>query len=46
LRRLNILARAHRLAELIRDFSSLRRLPAFDALEEEIRRGLAERSWA
>ena len=45
LRRLNIPARVYRLAELIQDFSPLRRLPAFEALEEEVRQVLTERSW-
>lgn len=45
LRRLNVPARVHRLADLIEDFSPLRRLSAFQALEEDVRRILAERSW-
>jgi hypothetical protein len=45
LRRLNLPSRTHRLAELIRDFSPLRRLPAFEALEEDVHRVLIERSW-
>lgn len=45
LRRLNIPTRAHRLAELIQDFSPLRRIPAFQALEEDVRGVLAQRSW-
>ncbi len=35
----------HRLAELIGDFSPLRRLPAFDAFEKDVRRIVAARSW-
>jgi hypothetical protein len=45
LRRLNTPARVHRLADLIQDFSPLRRLPAFEALEEDVHRVLIERSW-
>lgn len=45
LRRLNAPARVHRLAELIEDFSPLRRLSAFQALEEDVRRVLTEHSW-
>jgi len=36
---------AHRLAELINDFSSLRILPAFLAFEEDLRRVLQENGW-
>ncbi len=39
-------AAVHRLAELIEDFSPLRALPAFQALEDDLRRLLAGRSWA
>lgn len=39
-------ARLHRLAELIEDFSPLRRLSAFQALEEDIQAVLADRAWA
>jgi hypothetical protein len=45
LRRLNVPERVHRLADLIQDFSPLRRLSAFEALEEDVRRILTERSW-
>jgi hypothetical protein len=38
-------ARVHRVAELIEDFSPLRRLSAFQALEEEVKATLAERLW-
>jgi hypothetical protein len=38
-------SRIHRLSELIEDFSPLRRLHAFCALEEDLRSVLAERSW-
>ncbi len=38
-------ARRSRLAGLIEDFSPLRRLPAFRALEKELQALLAERSW-
>lgn len=37
--------RVHRLADLIRDYSPLRRLSAFHALEEEVRMLLEQRSW-
>lgn len=37
--------RLHRLAELIEDFSPLRRLTAFQALEEDLKVLLGERSW-
>lgn len=37
--------RVHRLADLIEDFSPLRRLSAFQALEEDLRQVLLERSW-
>lgn len=37
--------RLHRLAELIEDFSLLRRLPAFRALEEDLQAVLADRNW-
>lgn len=36
---------AHRLAELISDFSTLRILPAFLAFEEDLRRVLQENGW-
>ena len=45
LRRFAPAPRMHRLADLIEDFSALRRLSAFQALEEELQRLLAERSW-
>jgi hypothetical protein len=45
LRRFDPAPRTHRLADLIEDFSSLRRLSAFQALEDDLRRLLAERSW-
>jgi hypothetical protein len=45
LRRFDPAPRIHRLADLIEDFSPLRRLSAFQALEEDLRRLLAERSW-
>jgi hypothetical protein len=38
-------ARIHRLSEVIEDFSPLRRLSAFQALEEELRTVLAAHSW-
>ncbi len=38
-------ARLHRLAELIEVFSPLRRLSAFEALEEEVKAVLAGRDW-
>jgi len=38
-------ARIHRLSELIEDFSPLRSLAAFRALEEDLREVLVERSW-
>lgn len=38
-------ARIHRVAELIEDFSPLRRLSAFQALEEDVKATLAERLW-
>lgn len=47
-RRLNqfpVHQRVHRVAELIDDFSPLRALPAFQALEQEIRRVVAEAGW-
>lgn len=44
LHRLNVPERVHRLADLIEDFSPLRRLSAFQALEEDVRRILTERS--
>jgi hypothetical protein len=45
LRRFFPAPRIHRLAELIEDFSPLRRLSAFEALEDDLRATLAERSW-
>lgn len=45
LRRFSPAPRMHRLADLIEDFSALRRLSAFQALEEELQQLLAERSW-
>ncbi|MFL6194243.1 MAG: hypothetical protein ACJ75H_08735 [Thermoanaerobaculia bacterium] len=45
LRRFSPAPRVHRLAELIEDFSPLRRLGAFQALEEELVAILAQRSW-
>ena len=39
-------ARVHRIAELIEDFSPLRNLPAFQALEDELAALIAARSWA
>jgi hypothetical protein len=44
-RRFDPAPRIHRLADLIEDFSPLRQLPAFRALEEELRQLLEERSW-
>jgi hypothetical protein len=38
-------ARIHRVAELIEDFSPLRRLSAFQALEKDVKATLAERLW-
>jgi hypothetical protein len=46
LRRFNSAAAIHRLAELIDDFSPLRALPAFQALESDVRTLLAERAWS
>jgi hypothetical protein len=43
--RFDTMAAAHRLATLIQDFSPLRGLPAFRALEDDLRVLLAERSW-
>jgi hypothetical protein len=37
--------RVHRLAELIEDWSPLRSLPAFQALEEDVRALLTEKAW-
>jgi hypothetical protein len=45
LRRFEPARRIHRLADLIEDFSPLRRLSAFQALEEDLRQLLEERSW-
>jgi len=45
LRRFGPAPRIHRLADLIDDFSPLRQLPAFQALEEDLSRLLAERYW-
>ena len=45
LRRFDPGPRIHRLADLIEDFSPLRGLSAFQALEEDLRQLLAERSW-
>jgi hypothetical protein len=45
LRRFGPAPRTHRLADLIEDFSPLRQLVAFQALEDDLRRLLAERSW-
>jgi hypothetical protein len=45
LRRFDPAPRIHRLADLIEDFSPLRRLPAFQALEKDLVQLLAERSW-
>jgi hypothetical protein len=39
-------ARIHRLSELIEDFSSLRQLAAFRALEEDVKDTLIQRSWS
>ncbi|NWF81263.1 MAG: DUF4276 family protein [Chloroflexi bacterium] len=47
-RRLNqfpVHQRVHRVAELIADFAPLRALPAFQALEQEVRRVVAEAGW-
>jgi hypothetical protein len=38
-------ARTHRVAELIEDFSPLRKLSAFQALEEDVKTTIAERHW-
>lgn len=46
LSRFNPAARAHRLAELIEDFSPLRRLAAFQALETELTALVTEQRWA
>lgn len=45
-RRFDPAPRIHRLADLIEDFSPLRRLSAFQSLEEELRQLLEERSWS
>ena len=45
LRRFDPAARIHRLGDLIEDFSPLRRLSAFQALEEDLRKLFEERSW-
>jgi hypothetical protein len=45
LRRFDPARRIHRLADLIEDFSPLRRLSAFQALEEDLQQILEERSW-
>jgi len=45
LRRFDPAAALHRVAELIDDFSPLRALPAFQALESDVRALLLERSW-
>jgi hypothetical protein len=44
-RRFEPAPRIHRLAELIEDFSPLRRLSAFRALEEDLQQLIDERSW-
>jgi hypothetical protein len=44
-RRFSLHERIHRLADLIDDFSPLRKLAAFRALEAELRSALAEKSW-
>jgi len=38
--------RVHRLATLLEDFSALRKLSAFDALEQDVLRVLTEQGWA
>jgi hypothetical protein len=45
LRRFQPASRVHRLAELIEDFSPLRTLPAFRALEQDLRVVLEVNSW-
>jgi hypothetical protein len=45
LRRFDPTPRIHRLADLIEDFSPLRRLSAFQALEEDLKRLLTQQSW-
>jgi hypothetical protein len=45
LKRFHTAPRVHRLAELIEDFSPLRGLPAFQALERDLRSLLEEKSW-
>jgi hypothetical protein len=45
LRRFDPARRIHRLADLIEDFSPLRRLSAFQALEGDLQQILEERSW-
>jgi hypothetical protein len=45
LRRFHPATRVHRLAELIEDFSPLRGLSAFQALERDLRSLLEEKSW-
>ena len=44
-RRFHTAPRVHRLAELIDDFSPLRELPAFQALERDLRSLLEEKAW-
>lgn len=45
LRRFEPARRIHRLSDLIEDFSPLRRLSAFQALEDDLQRILEERAW-
>lgn len=45
LKQFSVHERVHRLAELINDFSPLRALPAFQALEVEIVRVIQEQGW-
>ena len=45
LRRFPIHERVHRVAELIEDFSPLRQLPAFAALEKELQEVIKNAGW-
>jgi hypothetical protein len=45
LHRFRPMARIHRLAELVEDFSPLRRLPAFRHLEEDLRAVISQQTW-
>ncbi|MBI2925325.1 MAG: DUF4276 family protein [Verrucomicrobia bacterium] len=45
-KRFPVVERSHRLAELIQDFSPLRRLAAFNALENDLRAVIQDARWA